>query len=339
MVFILEPVGSTVNTIKLDTLFNIIDNQGMENKPISGLWSHIHSLGVLAVTGSFTAAAQRLGVTKAAMSQRIAELERAAGVALVQRTTRSVRLTEAGQQLVDSTGAAFGEIEQCFASVRDLASEPSGVLSVTAPVALGRQQLAPRMAAFLQQYPNVRIELELTDRLSSLSQEGFDLAIRHADTAPDTHVAWTLCETRSLLVATPAYLRRHGVPEAPEDLASHACLTYLRRGDVPSWSFVPASGTGARTSIAVKGGFSANNSEALRDAALSGLGIALLPDFSAQADLARGKLVTVLPRWRPIGAFGQRLFALRAYSPYLPRAARAYVDFLRAEFRGGFTQS
>ena len=338
MTFILVRMHGPVNAIKLDTLFNIIDNQCMENKPISGLWSHIHSLGVLAVSGSFTAAAQRLGVTKAAMSQRIAELERAAGVALVQRTTRSVRLTEAGQQLVDTTGSAFGEIEQCFASVRDLASEPSGVLSVTAPVALGRQQLAPRMAAFLQQYPNVRIELELTDRLSSLSQEGFDLAIRHADTAPDTHVAWTLCETRSLLMATPAYLRRHGVPAAPEDLASHACLTYLRRGDVPSWSFVPAEG-GARTSIAVKGGFSANNSEALRDAALSGLGIALLPDFSAQADLARGKLVTVLPRWRPIGAFGQRLFALRAYSPYLPRAARAYVDFLRAEFRGGFTQS
>ena len=286
----------------------------MESKPIAALWSHIHSLGVLAVTGSFTAAAQRLGITKAAMSLRVAELERAAGVALVQRTTRSVRLTEAGQQLVESTGAAFGAIEQSFASVRDLAAEPSGVLSVTAPMALGRQQLVPRLPAFLQQYPNVRIELELTDRLSSLSQEGFDLAIRHADAAPDTHVAWTLCDTRSVLVATRAY---------------------LRRGDTPGWSFEPVNG-GARVSVAVKGGFSANNSEALRDAALGGLGIALVPDFSAQADLARGRLVTVLPRWRPIGAFGQRLFALRPYSPYVPRAVRAYVEFLRAEFRGGF---
>lgn len=309
----------------------------METKSITALWSHIHSLGVLAVTGSFTAAAQRLGITKAAMSLRIAELERAAGVALVQRTTRSVRLTEAGQQLVETTGGAFGEIAQCFASVRDLAAEPSGVLSVTAPMALGRQQLVPRMAAFLHQYPKVRIELELTDRLSSLSQEGFDLAIRHTDAAPDTHVAWTLCETRSVLVATRAYLRRCGVPAAPADLAGHDCLTYLRRGDAPSWSFEPAGG-GSRVSVAVKGGFAANNSEALRDAALGGLGIALVPDFSAQADLARGRLVTVLPHWRPIGAFGQRLFALRAYSPYLPRAVRAYVDFLRAEFRGGFDE-
>ena len=307
----------------------------MESKPIAALWSHIHSLGVLAVTGSFTAAAQRLGITKAAMSLRVAELERAAGVALVQRTTRSVRLTEAGQQLVESTGAAFGAIEQSFASVRDLAAEPSGVLSVTAPMALGRQQLVPRLPAFLQQYPNVRIELELTDRLSSLSQEGFDLAIRHADAAPDTHVAWTLCDTRSVLVATRAYLRRCGVPATPADLADHDCLTYLRRGDTPGWSFEPVNG-GARVSVAVKGGFSANNSEALRDAALGGLGIALVPDFSAQADLARGRLVTVLPRWRPIGAFGQRLFALRPYSPYVPRAVRAYVEFLRAEFRGGF---
>lgn len=307
----------------------------MENKPIAALWSHIHSLGVLAVTGSFTAAAQRLGITKAAMSLRIGELERAAGVALVQRTTRSVRLTEAGQQLVETTGGAFSEIEQSFASVRDLAAEPSGILSVTAPVALGRRQLVPRMAAFLQQYPNVRIELELANQLTSLSQEGFDLAIRHADTAPDTHVAWTLCETRSVLVATRSYLRRHGAPATPADLSSHACLTYLRRGDTPSWSFEPAGG-GTRVSVAVRGVFSCNNSEAQRDAALDGLGIALVPDFTAQADVARGRLVQVLPRWRPIGAFGHKLFALRPYSPYLPRAVRAYVDFLRAEFRNGF---
>jgi DNA-binding transcriptional LysR family regulator len=312
---------------------------GMETKQIAALWAHVHSLGVLGASGSFTAAAQRLGITKAAMSLRIGELERAAGVALVQRTTRSVRLTEAGQQLVDATGGAFAAIEQGFASVRDLAAAPSGVLSVTAPVALGRQQLVPRMPAFLKQYPNVRLELELSDRLSSLSKEGFDLAIRHADAAPETHVAWTLCETASVLVATRAYLRRCGTPKSPADLAGHACLTYLRRGDAPSWSFEPVRGRGERVSIAVGGAFSANNSEALRDAALGGLGIALLPDFSAQAELASGRLVEVLGQWRPVGAFGQRLFALRPYSPYVPRSVRAYVDFLRTEFRAGFASA
>ncbi|WP_426113391.1 LysR family transcriptional regulator [Massilia sp. PWRC2] len=308
----------------------------MESKQIAALWLHIHSLGVLAASGTFTAAAQRLGITKSAMSLRIAELERGAGVALVQRTTRSVRLTEAGQQLVDATVAPFASIEHGFASVRDLAAAPSGVLSVTAPVALGRQQLVPRMAAFLRQYPQVRIELELSDRLSSLARDGFDLAIRHADVAPDTHVAWTLCDSAAVLVASRAYLRQHGTPAAPADLADHACLPYLRRGDTPSWRFEPLRGKGAHVSVAVSGVFSTNNSEALRDAAQGGLGIALLPDFSAQAALASGKLVALLPGWRPVGAFGQRLFALRPYSQYVPRAVRAYVDFLRAELQDGF---
>lgn len=308
----------------------------METKQITSLWAHVHSLDVLAEAGSFTAAAARLGLTKAAMSLRIAELERAAGVALVQRTTRSVRLTEAGQQLVDATHASYANIEQSFASVRDLAHAPSGLVRVTAPVALGRQQLAPRTLTFLKAYPGVRIELELSDRLSSLSREGFDLAIRHSDTAPDTHVAWKLCASVAVLVATREYLRGHGFPRTPEDLKTHACLTYLRRGVAPSWSFEPAQGEGERLAVAIRGTFSANNSEVLRDAALSGLGIALLPDFSAQADLMKGKLVRVLPDWRPVGAFGQSIFALRPYSPYVPRSVRAYVDFLRRELHTGF---
>lgn len=311
----------------------------MEAKQIVSLWGHVHSLSVLADAGSFTAAAARLGVTKAAMSLRIAELERAAGVALVRRTTRSVRLTEAGQQLVDTTRAAFDHIEHSFAGVRDLAEAPSGLVRVTAPVALGRQQLAPRTAAFLRACPGVRIELELSDGLSSLSREGFDLAIRHSDAAPDTHVAWKLCPSAAVLVATRAYLRGHGTPGMPEDLAAHACLTYPRRGVSATWSFEPLSGEGDRRSVAVGGAFAANNSEVLRDAALAGLGIALIPDFSAQAALAGGKLVQVLPDWRPVGTFGQSIFALRPYSPYIPRAVRAYVDFLRRELGAGFVLS
>src|SRR5688572_25589206 len=173
--------------------FGITNNAGMEQRKIETLWAHVHALGVLGGAGSFTAAAQRLGISKAAMSQRVAELERAAGVALVRRTTRSVRLTEAGQQLVDDTRAAFADIDRSFAGVRDLAGAPRGVLRVTAPVALGRQEVVPRVPAFLRQHPDVRIELDLSDRFVSLAQEGFDLAIRHVAAVPDTHVAWTLC--------------------------------------------------------------------------------------------------------------------------------------------------
>jgi len=309
----------------------------MDMRKIETLWSHVHWLGVLGAAGSYTAAAQRLSVSKAAMSSRIAELERAAGVPLVRRTTRSVRLTEAGQQLVDATRGAFEQIARSFAGVKDLAAAPGGLLRITAPVALGRQQIVPRLPAFLRAHPDVRIELDLSDRLLSLATEGFDLAIRHTAAPPDTHVAWPLCETRSLLVATRGYLRRRGVPRAPADLVTHDCLHYLRPGDTPSWSFEPLRGGGARASVAVKGSFAANNSEALREAALGGLGIALLPDFSAQSGLASGKLVAVLPAWRPVGAFGDKLYAIRPYSPYVPRAVQAVVEYLRSTLKGGFS--
>src|SRR3954468_23830212 len=157
----------------------------MENQKIEALWTHLHGLTVLAQQGSYTAAAQRLGVSKAAMSQRIAELERAAGVPLVQRTTRSVRLTEAGQRLVDDMRDPFERIAHSFAGVRDLAGVPTGLLRLTAPVVFARQQLVPRLADFLRAYPEVRLELDLSDRLTSLAMEGFDLAIRHTAAAPD----------------------------------------------------------------------------------------------------------------------------------------------------------
>ena len=319
----------------------------MDAQKIPALWGHLHWLSVLAQQGSYTAAAARLGVSKAAMSQRIAELERAARVPLVQRTTRSVRLTEAGQRLVDDTRASFEQIAQSFAQVRDLAEQPSGLLRVTAPVALARQQLMPLLTEFLRLHPQVRVELDMADRLRSLATEGFDLAIRHTERAPDTHVAWTLCDTASVLVATKAYLRRAGTPQAPADLQQHNCLHYPRSQDMPVWSFTPlkaGKGTGTRTGIRretvnvpVRGSLAANNSEALREAALTGAGIALLPDFSAQEALRKGQLVPVLPDWQVDGGFGRHIFAIRPYTPHVPRAVSALVTHLRQGLAQGFS--
>lgn len=314
-----------------------MNNLVMNSRKIEALWTHLHALTVLAQQGSYTAAAQRLGVSKAAMSQRIAELEQAAGVALVQRTTRSVRLTEAGQRLVEEMRPNFEQIAHSFAGVRDLAGVPRGRVRVTAPVAFARQQLVPRLAGFLRAHPEVRIELELSDRLSSLVMEGFDLAVRHTAAPPDTHVAWTLCETRSVLVASRAYLRRRGMPALPTALGEHECLHYPRAQDTPAWHFETRKPSVApRITVPVSGPLSANNSEALRDAAIAGLGIALLPDFSAQSALQAGKLVEVLPAWQPVGAFGDRLYAIRPYATHVPRAVAAFVTWLRAELAGGF---
>jgi len=256
----------------------------------------------------------------------------------VQRTTRSLRLTEAGQRLVDETRAAFEQIEQSFAQVRDLAEQPSGLLRVTAPVALARQQLVPLFSAFLKDFPDVRIELDLSDRLSALATEGYDLAIRHTARPPDTHVAWALCATESVLVATRAYLRQYGKPSKPSDLQTHNCLHYPRSQDIPAWTFearVPSE-AGERITVPVTGNFAANNSEALREAAMTGAGIALMPDFSAQAALGQGKLVRVLPDWKPVGVFAETIYAIRPYAPHMPRAVAALVAHLKSGLAAGF---
>jgi DNA-binding transcriptional LysR family regulator len=308
----------------------------MKRKKIDALWSHVNWLGVLASTGSFTAAALRLGVSKAAVSHRIAELEHATGVALVRRTTRSVGLTEMGQQLVGSTAEAFAAIERSFVGVRDTAAAPSGLVRVTAPVALGRQQFVPLLSEFLKANPLVRVELDLSDRLMSLSHEGFDLAIRHVETVPDTHVAWPLCETHAVLVASPAYLNRAGVPTSPADLLGHNCLHYRRSSERPNWSFETRRGKKERVSVPIRGNFVANNSEALRQLALDDAGVALLPDFSAMQPLSDRTLVQVLPGWRSVGAFGTRIHAIRPRQAYVPWAIRSFVAFLRTSLKDGF---
>lgn len=304
----------------------------------SPAFADLHLLTVLAQTRSYTQAARRLGVSKASVSMRIAELERAAGVPLVRRTTRSVGLTEAGQQLVDDTQGAFTRIEQSFASIKDLAGHPRGLVRVTAPVALGRQHVVPLLAPFLKAYPEIRIELDLTDRFVNLAQEGFDLAVRHSHEPPDTHVAWVLCETRSMLVASRDYLRKHGAPAHPSELADHQCLLYLRGSTGQSWSFerVGAKRQPESVIVQVHGRLRANNSEALRDAVLGGLGIGLLPDFSAAAHQGPRQLVQVLPGWRPQGFFGERIYAIRPWSAQVPRAVQCLVEHLRGALSPGF---
>jgi DNA-binding transcriptional LysR family regulator len=306
--------------------------------PTFPVFSDLHLLTVLAQTRSYTQAARRLGISKASVSMRIAELERAAGVPLVRRTTRSVGLTEAGEQLVDQTRDAFSRIEQSFSSVKDLAGTPRGLVRVTAPVALGRQHIAPTLAAFLRAHPEIRLELDLSDRFVNLAQEGFDLAIRHTQAPPDTHVAWVLCPSRSVLVASADYLKRHGSPAHPSELAAHQCLLYLRDAAGQSWSFdKEGARKGAESVIvAVNGPLRANNSEILRDAVLGGAGIGLLPDFSAAGHMGPKQLVRVLPQWQPRGFFGERLYAIRPWSPQVPRAVQCFVDHLRAALAQGF---
>ena len=323
----------------------------MPSDQLAPLVADLHLLTVLAATRSFTETARRLGLSKASASMRISELERSAGVQLVRRTTRSVGLTEAGQQLVNDMQPAFRRISESYSAARDMAGTPRGLIRLTAPVALGRQHLAPCIAAFLQQFPDIHIELELTDRFINLANEGFDLAIRHTNTPPETHVAWLLCESRSSLFASADYLARRGMPTHPSELAAHDSLLYLRGGDVGRWTFVRPAAPDQRKSalrqtervgVNVTGALKVNNSEVLRDALLAGLGIGLLPDFSlppASLDGQAGQaaqLVPVLPDWQVQSFFGESIYALRPWSAQVPRAVSCLVEHLRQHFSGGF---
>lgn len=310
----------------------------MSSDQLSPLIADLHLLTVLASTKSFTEAARRLGVSKASASMRIRALERSAGVALVRRTTRAVGLTEAGQQMVHEMLPAFNRISESYAAARDLVGTPRGLIRVTAPVALGRQHLALCIATFLRRFPDIHIELELTDRFINLANEGFDLAIRHTSAPPETHVAWTLCETRSVLVASLDYLKRRGTPAHPSELASHDCLLYLGAGHANSWTFAHNSpGSAELVGVNINGILKANNSEVLRDALLAGLGIGLLPDFSLPASSEKhARLVPVLPDWQVQGFFGERIYALRPWSSQVPKAVQCLVEHLRESFAQGF---
>jgi DNA-binding transcriptional LysR family regulator len=298
------------------------------------LWTHLYWLTVLAEQGSFTRAAERLDVSKAAVSQKIKELETLTGVALVQRTTRSVRLTSAGEQLAGELREPFTRIAESVYRVRDEAGPVRGQVRISAPVAFARQQLVPIIGDFLREYPQVRLQLDVTDRLVSLGGEGFDLAIRHSQSLPETHVALPLCATRALLVASPAYLAQYGVPQTPDALLQHNCLWYPRGPDAPQWRFQSHQG-GETLTVKIQGNFATNNSESIRDAALQGAGIAMLPDFSARAALESGALQPVLSSWQAVDAFADRLWVVRPYAAQVPRAVTTFIHWLRARFVNG----
>lgn len=305
------------------------------NTKTDALWLHLHWLTVLAEQGSFTRAAERLEVSKAAMSQKIKQLEMLAGVPLVQRTTRSVRLTEAGEKLVQELRAPFAEIEQSFYAVRDSSGPLRGLVRITAPVAFARQQLQPHIRDFLRLHPQLRIQLEVTDRLVSLASEGFDLAIRHSNALPETHVAQLLCETQTLLVASPAWLAAHGEPQHPQELSQHDCLYYPRGTELPRWRFSDPAQPQQEMVVNVSGPFATNNSESIRDAALDGLGIAMLPDFSARQALGEGRLRQILPQWHIQGAFARHVWIVRPWAARVPRAVTELSQWLRQRFQTG----
>jgi len=276
--------------------------------------------------GGFAAAGRALGATRAQLSRQIRALEDDLGAQLFNRSTRRVVPTESGAAYYQRATALISDLEDADRAVAQLSDEPRGSLHVNAPMSFGTMHLARAVAGFMASYPEIRIQLTLNDRLVDPYEEGFDLTIRIAQLTDSDLIARRIAPARMVLCASPDYLARHGEPVHPDQLGDHACLHYglLQRGN--SWHLI---GPEREHRVAIDGILCSNNGQVLREAALNGLGVAMLPTFMVGADLQEGQLRTILPDAQPQSA---SIHALYPPSRYLSAKVRLFIDHLAEVF-------
>jgi DNA-binding transcriptional LysR family regulator len=289
----------------------------------------IEFLRVTVETGSFAAAARKLRVTPSAVSRRVAALESELGVQLLARTTRSLRLTEDGQAFHERCVRILEELAEARDAIARAKGKPSGLLRVDAPIALGRSVIATKLPAFLERYPEVRLDLTLHDQLVDPVVEGLDVLVRIGPLGDSPLVARRLGESRGVLCAAPAYVHKHGAPRRLSDLARHACLGYLREGRADPFDFEGKGGT--RTAVPISGPFAANDADVIHKLALAGQGIAWLFDFMVEGDIARGALVPLLEDERTVS---WPIHALYPKNRHLLPKVRVFIDFLAGSCGG-----
>ncbi|MCB1928668.1 MAG: LysR family transcriptional regulator [Rhodocyclaceae bacterium] len=279
----------------------------------------------VAERGSFSAAAERLDLSRAMVTRHVATLEQWLDVRLMHRTTRRLSLTDAGEQCLRRCRQVLELADELEADVAQQAGDLRGELRITCAASFGQAHLAPAIADFLASHPRLAVTLEVGDAAVDLVRERIDLAIRITAEADPGLVARRLARCRSLLVAAPAYLARHGVPRRPEDLAGHRCLGHARFGR-GLWRL---SRNGDVHEVRVPVRFGTNETMMMTSAARAGAGIGLQPRYLAEPLLADGSLVVVLPDWQPPELTIQALYpSRRRLSP----AVRALLDFLVARF-------
>lgn len=281
-----------------------------------------------AETGSFTAAAAALGISSQMVGKHIRFLEARYGMQLINRTTRRQSLTEAGHAFFEGSKAVLQEADATEALAANLLAAPRGKLKVNAPVSFGAHSLTPRLAHYLRQYPEVQVELTLSDRVVDLVDEGYDAVIRIAPLTDSGLIARQLAPYRLVTCAAPAYLAERGIPSRPDDLANHECLgfAFSTRPPMAEWEFVSAQGV---HTVRVTSRFSTNNGQSLRSGALAGLGIIQQPREMLDDDLASGRLVQVLPGYEAPARPMYLLFAQhRRPTPKL----RSFIDFVVTTF-------
>ncbi|WP_437537401.1 LysR family transcriptional regulator [Sorangium sp. So ce726] len=279
-------------------------------------------------TGSFSRAARRLGVTPSAVSRRVMRLEQELGVALLARTTRSLRLTDDGQAFYARCVRIVEELGEATEAIARASKKPVGLLRVDAPVALARDVIAPSLPRFAARYPDVRVNLTLRDQHVDPVAEGLDLLVRIGPLGDSSLVARRLGASRIVHCAAPSYIARRGAPATPADLAGHDCVGYLRDGRPTGFRFLTGDGD-AVLEVPISGPFHANDVEVLRLLAIAGSGIIAMFDFLAKDALAEGTLVTVLDEF-PTTTWP--IHALYPKNRHLLPKVRVFVDFLAEIF-------
>ena len=292
------------------------------NNPIPA--QELAIFATVAETEGFSAAARRLGASKAMVSVAVSRLESRLGVRLFQRTTRRLSLTEAGLAALPHAQRSILAARDAEEAATQALLSPRGVLRINAPMSFGLLHVVPALGEFARAYSEVRVDLVLDDRVVDLIEGGFDVALRIGTLTDSALIAQRIGTNRSVLVAHRKYLARAGTPKKPADLAEHETLLYSLSSMGARWTLTQGSKS---ETVRVRGRLQANSSLALHQALLQGLGLARIPRFIVGDDLARGRLIEVLPEWK---LPEQGIFLLTTSREQLPRKTRAFIDFFRA---------
>ena len=276
-------------------------------------------------SGSFAAAADKLGISRAMASKQIQQLEQHLGTRLLNRTTRRLSLTETGRQFHQRSTQIMSDVDEAEQIAGQMTHRPQGMLKVTIPLSYGQHRLATIIGDYTQAYPQVQLDISVSDRKVDLIEDGLDLAIRIGALPQSDLIARKIGGVRSLVCAAPAYLARHGAPHMPADLARHACLGYTLTGTGADWRF---DGPDGPIIVPVSGPIRADNGDILRLAALKGAGILFQPHFIVADDIAAGRLVRVLADWQS-AELG--VYALYPSRKHLSAKVRTFIDFLAKE--------
>ena len=273
--------------------------------------------------GSFSSAARTLHVTPSAVSKAIGRLEDRLGVQLLDRSTRSIRLTAEGQVYYRECLRLTVEIDELERNLGSRRNVPQGRLRVNSSVSIARQHLLPILPKFLERYPEIEIDLSLSDEVVDLVSGQADVAVRIGPLQDSSLRARKVLDFRRIVVAAPAYLARHAAPKTPSDLAAHNCLGFNIKASLNEWPFIE---NGRSFAQPVSGNFRANNGDTLRESVLSGVGIARLGSFMVDDDIRAGRLVPLLEDYHPNDTLS--VFAVFFKQKYMPARIRCFVDFL-----------